>query len=408
MASEKITTLSYEATHGDETWNNPTLPLTWKVYRKDMKNVHEPHLSDLALHVDGHIFFVHAAVVASGERGSVYLSNAISTQRKKKPSLKRGLPISNPYIIYIDLGNTLSMRDSAQIFGIILEYIYTGKLEFEESIAINMLVASYLLRIQPLFSLCKQKIAGYFAASKEKEDVVSCIHKMLENIGDLPLTEDTASILHTVMEAIDLLKSEKPAPKPIKKKVLRRRSSYMTAMRAVHKRQIAVSARARAKPPGEGLGTNPNILDKEELQIVQNPSTKETYAEIEVTSVDKPGANKIKRVGSRRLSYTIPQTATTGDILRVHIPADIIAQPLKQDQDVERKLDTDDETRLRVSNWIYKDADGCTFGPFENGLMRAWFQEGMIPGSLMIKAAGRGNQKFQDIESFFQGRAPFE
>ena len=212
----------------------------------------------------------------------------------------------------------------------------------------------------------------------------------------------------------------------------------MAAMRSVHSRHFDTTARVKPLPPGQVTESSAakvpeengmKVKSKDEAQVGTNLGETDSvsvdaisddgkeldvgcsFAEIVVQNAEMPGKNCVRHLNGRRFSYTIPEGARQGDILRVKIP-EVSTASQKETIDTPSnhriKSDIAPGTEAKTNGWVYKDADETVFGPFDGSLMASWFQGGMIPGNLLVKRFDQEVTEFQQIDVLFAGRPPFE
>ena len=171
------------------------------------------------------------------------------------------------------------------------------------------------------------------------------------------------------------------------------------------------------KAASSGVG---DMIDDNALPVVETSNgaseDEHSFVEIVVGSNDGPGKNVTRNLRGRRFSYTVPRGARSGDVLRVRIPNAALAIPLenggsdangagnwKADNPRDAKVRTR-VSEIQVNAWLYKDADGVVFGPFEASLMASWFREDMIPANLLVRPADNEDAVFKEIDVLFAER----
>lgn len=481
--------LAYAQDAGNDEWNEAAPAASWKAYRMDAAEVFMPFLCDVALHVGGFVFYAHVTKLATGANGSVFLGNIIALKRQqlaeKRAKGEGGGSDSGdagggnadwPFMVHLDLSNLIHMPAAAKIFSSVLEFAYSGSVDLTDENVAPVLVASFLLRIRPLFAACKRKMYELFLESRGQAAVIASAEHVLSCIKALTPTEDTGELIHAMInmahkavKAHARTKSQAIKPPTVskqvaKKKMTRRRSSYMAAMHTVHQRHINTMARLKPLPPGQGVGAPPaeselfteQLLEKgggggssfRSSAAVENVfagaggagaagddgasndkqgatdldhkmfDVEHSIAEIVVGADETPGKSVTRNLHGRRFSYTVPRGARTGDVLKVQIPKAALASPIKfrstsntpHRSDPPMKADDPpaqvqaDPAAKKVDAWLYKDADGVIFGPFEGSLMASWFRETMIPGNLLVRPADQEDMAFQEIDTLFAGR----
>ena len=420
-----MTSLLHDITYfqetGNEQWNANTPTLEWKSTEWSPNKLDTsflPYLCDVVIHLGESMYYCHASKLASGPCGSYYLANVIAMNRAKQ---------SESSVTLLDISKLLPAPSATQSFNAILDYMYTGNTEFPRNALASTVVTSYVLRIKSLFEVSKQQLL----AALEGKGVGSAI-EILTDAQKITVTEDTNDLIAAIVSLAKTKINSSGASNSgggatsvkTNRKNFRRRASYKAAMNTVHKKNLGVVARVKPAAPGrlaEGYserefvdkGNNENGNETKTKTKETNSKTTQNEIQEHVVGIDHRPGKRIAAVHKgRRFSFTVPQGAEVGDILKVVVPKPKFAQPknfappppnaLKHTPPPppkgEKGCFVDPREALA---YVYKDADNEMFGPFDRAMMKGWFDGSMIPKTLRIRPSQREDLEFVAIEKFF-------
>ena len=418
---------SYAQNSGNDQWNDATPPLEWTVHRNDEEEVYLPYLSDVVLHLNELSYYCHITVLSSGPRGSVFLGNVVAINRDSQNT-------NSTSTMSLDVSSLLpSTPGATSAFNAVLDYMYTGNTDFPHSNLASIVMTAYVLRIQSLFDVSKEALVN---ALKGKDGVgaMGSAVEVLTDAQRIVASDDTAPLLAAIVrlakETVNAGGSGKKYSGTSQSKIRRRRASYKAAMNSVHKKNIGV--RARVKPAAPGHLKESTISDGQETK---EKSSSVSEVQEHIVGLDHQPGKRIQSVHKgRRFSFTVPNGAQPGDVLKVVVPKPVFAQPLiekkkappppapapappssDEEEEVEveeevvhmkeKKTEVEDPTNAML--WVYVDADGAQFGPFGRELMQGWYEGGMIPAKLCVRPSKREDLEFVAIDELFSNKQPF-
>ena len=405
--------LPYAQDAGNAQWNLPAPDLAWSTHRADDDEVDLPYLADCVLYAGDAVIYAHVTTIAAGPRGSVFLGNVISMNRHKLTTDQLNDEVSN--MVALDLSTLLPNTDDLRGFSAVLDYMYTGKVNCPLDLLPTVLVTSFVLRIPALFETVRSSLESMLQGGNSPASS-STVANILANVRSLSVSEDTAAVVDAVRDAAQAVlagdgggagssegtAASSPTPRA-PKKYMRRRSSYRAAMKAVHKKHVAVKARVKAGvKPAASAGKSTEAATVAPPVVVQKG-----IAKYVVQAGQRPGQRVEKVKNNRRMSFTIPQGAKPGDILNILVegigssPPPPPPPPPSQDLPDQASPPMADIARAAV--WVYKDADGKQFGPFDRSLMHGWESSKMIPRSLLVRPAEMKDVDFLTIDTIWPG-----
>jgi hypothetical protein len=364
----------------------------------DEVEVYLPFLADVVLHLGDMMFYTHVTVLASGARGSVFLGNIVALQRDKQED----------QVLSLDISSLFPSPTATKALSSVLDYMYTGKVDFPVDSLASVLVSAYILRIQLLFGIARDKLLEVLGSGS-----VSSAIQVLSDAQRVPATEDTeeliAAIVKQAKQAVNAT-NVTSVPSSSSSKIRRRRASYKAAMSTVHNKTLGVRARVKDSAPGklQQQQHESSQDDTKEKTMASNDAAERAEIQEHVVGSDHtPGKRIASSHKGRRFSFTVPKGAQPGDVLKVVVPKASFAKASSAAPPPPPPIEERKEDPTESLLWVYVDADDAQFGPFGRDMMRGWLMGGMIPMDLRVRPASREDLEFQPIDDIFGGSQPF-